>query len=191
MCKQALTGHRGIYVRSCIVCMLRGCAHRVATCQGKVREKQNFLQVRELSGNFEKMSGNFGHFTNVREMSGNFVMAINFFWTWLAFFFACIHFQVLKFLLALLHSAYIPIIPFSKCFITSMSTVLYYCFLAKTFNIDIGIFNCFSGQSLFLTWKNKINCQGKMVICQGIVREMSGNFEPAQMWQPCAHHQWS
>ena len=49
---------------------------RVATCQGKVREKQNFLQVRELSGNFEKMSGNFGHFTNVREMSGNFVMTI-------------------------------------------------------------------------------------------------------------------
>ena len=28
--------------------------NRVATCQGKVREKQNFLQVRELSGNFEK-----------------------------------------------------------------------------------------------------------------------------------------
>ena len=52
---------------------------RVATCQGKVREKQNFLQVRELSGNFEKMSGNFGHLTNVREMSGNFVMAIKFF----------------------------------------------------------------------------------------------------------------
>ena len=46
---------------------------------GKVREKQNFLQVRELSGNFEKMSGNFGHLTNVREMSGNFVMTINFF----------------------------------------------------------------------------------------------------------------
>ena len=54
-------------------------AHRVATCQGKVREKQNFLQVRELSENFEKMSGNFGHLTNVREMSGNFVMAIKFF----------------------------------------------------------------------------------------------------------------
>ena len=53
--------------------------HRVATCQGKVREKQNFLQVRELSGNFEKMSGNFGHLTNVREMSGNFVMTIKFF----------------------------------------------------------------------------------------------------------------
>ena len=52
---------------------------RVATCQGKVREKQNFLQVRELSGNFEKMSGNFGHLSNVREMSGNFVMAIKFF----------------------------------------------------------------------------------------------------------------
>ena len=30
-------------------------------------EKQNFLQVRELSGNFEKMSGNVGHLTNVRE----------------------------------------------------------------------------------------------------------------------------
>ena len=52
---------------------------RVATCQGKVREKQNFLQVRELSGNFEKMSGNFGHLTNVGEMSGNFVMTIKFF----------------------------------------------------------------------------------------------------------------
>ena len=52
---------------------------RVATCQGKVREKQNFLQVRELSGNFEKMSGNFDHLTNVREMSGNFVMTIKFF----------------------------------------------------------------------------------------------------------------
>ena len=38
---------------------------------------------------------------------------------------------------------------------------------------------------MFLTWKNKINCQGKIAICQGIVREMSGNFEPTQMWQPC------
>ena len=55
------------------------CVFRVATCQGKVREKQNFLQVRELSGNFEKMSGNFGHLTNVREMSGNFVMTVIFF----------------------------------------------------------------------------------------------------------------
>ena len=60
--------------------------HRVATCQGKVREKQNFLQVRELSGNFEKMSGNFGHLTNVREMSGNFVMIINFFLNMLGIF---------------------------------------------------------------------------------------------------------
>ena len=24
-----------------------------------------------------------------------------------------------------------------------------------------------------------------MVKCQGIVREMSGNFEPTEMWQPC------
>ena len=46
---------------------------------GKVREKQNFLQVRELSGNFEKMSGNFVHLTSVRELSGNFVMTVNFF----------------------------------------------------------------------------------------------------------------
>ena len=52
--------------------------YRVATCQGKVREKQNFLRVRELS-DFEKMSGNFGHLTNVRELSGNFVMTIKFF----------------------------------------------------------------------------------------------------------------
>ena len=42
-------------------------------------EKQNFLQVREVSGNFEKMSGNFVHLTNVRELSGNFAMTINFF----------------------------------------------------------------------------------------------------------------
>ena len=41
---------------------------RVATCQGNVREKQNFLQGREKSGNFEQMSGNFGHLTNVREL---------------------------------------------------------------------------------------------------------------------------
>ena len=46
---------------------------------GKSQGKTKFLQVRELSGNFEKMSGNFGHLTNVREMSGNFVMTINFF----------------------------------------------------------------------------------------------------------------
>ena len=52
--------------------------NRVATCQGNVREKQNFLQVREKSGNFEKMSGNFGHLINVRELSGNFVMTIFF-----------------------------------------------------------------------------------------------------------------
>ena len=49
--------------------------NRVATCQGNVREKQNFLQVREKSGNFERMSGNFGHLTHVRELSGNFVMS--------------------------------------------------------------------------------------------------------------------
>ena len=24
------------------------------------------------------------------------------------------------------------------------------------------------------------------MICQGIVREMSGNFGPTQMWQPCS-----
>ena len=45
-----------------------GISHRVATCQGNVREKQNFLQVREKSGNF-------GHLTHVRELSGNFVMS--------------------------------------------------------------------------------------------------------------------
>ena len=49
--------------------------HRVATCQGNAREKLNFLQVREKSGNFEKMSGNFGHLTHVRELSGNFVIS--------------------------------------------------------------------------------------------------------------------
>ena len=47
--------------------------NRVATRQGNVKEKQNFLQVREKLGNFEKMSGNFGHFTHV--LSWNFVMS--------------------------------------------------------------------------------------------------------------------
>ena len=88
--------------------------NRVATCQGKVREKLNFLQVRELSGNFEKMSGNFVHLTNVRELSGNFVMTINFFPKIISILLLVYFFQVLKFLLALFLSAYIPIIPFSK-----------------------------------------------------------------------------
>ena len=41
----------------------------------RVGEIQNFLHVREKSGNFEKMSGNFGHFIHVSELSGNFVMS--------------------------------------------------------------------------------------------------------------------
>ena len=45
--------------------------HMSGKCQGKTKI---FLQVREKSGNFEKMSGNFGHFTNVKELSANFVM---------------------------------------------------------------------------------------------------------------------
>ena len=49
--------------------------YRVTTCQRNVREKQNFLQDREKSGNFEKMSGNFGHLTHVKELPGNFVMS--------------------------------------------------------------------------------------------------------------------
>ena len=40
----------------------QGC-HVSGKCQGK----QNFLQVREKSGNFEKKSGNFGYVTHVRE----------------------------------------------------------------------------------------------------------------------------
>ena len=71
--------HTGLIVYLVQITSVSKTKDRVATCQGKVREKQNFLQVRELSGNFEKMSGNFGHLSNVREMSGNFVMAIKFF----------------------------------------------------------------------------------------------------------------
>ena len=41
-----------------------------------VREKQNFLQVRDKSGNFKEMSGNFCHLTHVRELSGNFIMTL-------------------------------------------------------------------------------------------------------------------
>ena len=36
---------------------------------GKSQGKQKFFQVRELSGNFEKMLGKFGFLTNVRELS--------------------------------------------------------------------------------------------------------------------------
>ena len=53
---------------------------------GKVREKQNFLQVREKSGNFEKMSGNLA----IWPMSGNcqeiLSWQINIFWKQLAYF---------------------------------------------------------------------------------------------------------
>ena len=84
----------------------------VATCQGKVREKQNFLQV-------------------------------------------------LKFLSAFLHSAYISIIPFSKCFIISLTTV---------FSI-----NCLMAIHLTKNW----TLSEKNTICQG---NMSGNFESTEIW---------
>ena len=48
--------------------------NRVATCQGNVREKRNFLQVREKSGNFEKCQG----ILAIWSLSGNFVMTIFF-----------------------------------------------------------------------------------------------------------------
>ena len=81
--------HSKLFDPKCIVADCRlvcGHLHRVATCQGKVREKQDFLQVRELSGNFEKVSGKFGFLTNVRELSGNFLMTI-----------VCLFFEVLNF----------------------------------------------------------------------------------------------
>ena len=43
----------------------------ITMCQGKVGGKIVFLQVRELLGSFEKMSGNFGHLANVREFCHN------------------------------------------------------------------------------------------------------------------------
>ena len=73
------------------VTMLQGCH-----VSGKSQEKQNFLQVRELSGNFEKMSGNFGHLINVRELSGNFVITI-FFSKNYKLSYDCILFQVVHF----------------------------------------------------------------------------------------------
>ena len=52
---------------------------RVLTHQGKVREKQNFAKVREMSGNFDECQGNLKNKANVREMSGNFeIMSGNF-----------------------------------------------------------------------------------------------------------------
>ena len=30
-----------------------------------------------------------------------------------------------------------------------------------------------------------MKCQGKLDICQGKVREMSGNFDIAGAWEPC------
>ena len=49
----------------------QGC-HVSGKCQGKTK----LSQVREKSGNFEKMSGNFCHFTHVRELSGNFIIIL-------------------------------------------------------------------------------------------------------------------
>ena len=46
----------------------------VRTGLPRVREKQNFLQVREMSGNFEKMSGN--HLTHVREFCNDIVFRL-------------------------------------------------------------------------------------------------------------------
>ena len=42
---------------------------------GKCQGKTKFFPVREKSGNFEKMSGNFGNLAHVRELSGKFVMS--------------------------------------------------------------------------------------------------------------------
>ena len=30
-------------------------------------------------------------------------------------------------------------------------------------------------------------CQGNLKFCQGIVREMSGNFVSSEVWQPCSN----
>ena len=30
-----------------------------------------------------------------------------------------------------------------------------------------------------------VACQGNLKFCQGIVREMSGNFVSSEVWQPC------
>ena len=38
---------------------------------------------------------------------------------------------------------------------------------------------------VFHRLKNKINCHGKLLFCQGTVMEMSGNLVWTQMWQPC------
>ena len=55
-------------------------------------------------------------------------------------------FQVLEYWLALLHSAYITIISFSKYLITSVSTIFYInSFVAKIFNTDVDPLNCFCG----------------------------------------------
>ena len=32
-----------------------------------------------------------------------------------------------------------------------------------------------------------VACQGNLKFCQGIVREMSGNFVSAGVWQPCLY----
>ena len=105
-----------------------------------------FSRSGNCQGILKKCQGIFGYLTNVREMSGNFVMTINFFFLkMVSFLLLPYFFQAQKFLLAFLHSVYFPIIPFSKCFIASMSTIFYInCFLAKTVN-KIGIFNHFCG----------------------------------------------
>ena len=66
-----ITKTNGLFISQLPKCMYPGLP--------RVREKSGKNKIFSRSGNFEKMSGNFGHLTNVREMSGNFVMTINFF----------------------------------------------------------------------------------------------------------------
>ena len=149
---------------------------QVITGLPHVREKQNFPQVREKSGNFEKMSGNFGLLTLVREfghaMSGNFVM--KFFFrlklpsydegsTSIVIMYRSMSgWQILTQGLLIIT---VELLPFKNPgYVVGLPFITIKC--------------------VFLTLKNKINCQGKMLIRQGNVMEMSGNFEPTQMWQP-------
>ena len=91
-----------------------------------VSGKNNFLQVGELSGNFEK------NVTHVREWPGNFVMTNNCFQKTIS----------PKHFLASLHLPYIPTMSLSKCFSTSgisCHNIVFCinCFIVNTFNIDM------------------------------------------------------
>ena len=140
--------------------------NRVATCQGNVREKQNFLQVREKSGNFEKMSRNLVHLTHVRELSRNFVMSCQGIVREFCYgiFLDWNYYHIIRDL---------PGLCLCKCLLGKYKLKAYWLLLLSCclWRYVVGL-PLITIKWVLLTLKNKINYQGKMLFCQGILNRL-------------------